>query len=193
LLPELRDLGCAFIVSAVESLSDVVLANLDKGHTRADVERLVPLVRAAGIALRPSLLPFTPWAGLDDYLDILDWVAREDLIDHVDPVQYSIRLLVPPGSALLGTPAMAPHLRSLDHASLTWRWTHPDPRMDRLHAEVSALVKEAARAHEHPASTFDRIRELTLGMAGPKRVAGPYNRPLLAGAGTPRLTEPWFC
>ena len=36
-LPELAALGCAFIVSAVESLSDPVLAHLDKGHTRADI------------------------------------------------------------------------------------------------------------------------------------------------------------
>ena len=37
LLPELKDLGCAFIVSAVESLNDNALLHLDKGHTKADV------------------------------------------------------------------------------------------------------------------------------------------------------------
>src|SRR5262249_18535781 len=36
-LPELAALGCLFIVSAVESLSDTVLGHLAKGHTRADV------------------------------------------------------------------------------------------------------------------------------------------------------------
>ncbi len=36
-LREMAELGCAFIVSAAESLSDTVLANLDKGHTRADI------------------------------------------------------------------------------------------------------------------------------------------------------------
>ena len=35
LLPTLRDTGCAFVVSAVESLDDHVQL-LDKGHTRAD-------------------------------------------------------------------------------------------------------------------------------------------------------------
>jgi hypothetical protein len=39
----LAALGCAFIVSAVESLSDTVLAHLDKGYCRTDVaERSVP-------------------------------------------------------------------------------------------------------------------------------------------------------
>src|SRR5437016_11176606 len=36
-LPELAALGCLFIVSAVESLSDTVLAHLDQGHSAADV------------------------------------------------------------------------------------------------------------------------------------------------------------
>ena len=36
-LPELAAAGCLFIVSAAESLSDTVLAHLDKGHTRADI------------------------------------------------------------------------------------------------------------------------------------------------------------
>src|SRR6266508_6677645 len=50
LFPELNRLGCVFMVSAVESLSDTVLANLEKGHTRADVARALQIVRAAGIA-----------------------------------------------------------------------------------------------------------------------------------------------
>src|ERR1043165_1928668 len=54
-LDEFAATGCAFIVSAVESLSDVVLRQLDKGHTRADVVAAFALTRAAGIVLRPSL------------------------------------------------------------------------------------------------------------------------------------------
>ena len=61
-------------------------------------------MRAAGITLRPSWLPFTPWATLDDYVELVDWLIAEDLVDCVEPVQLAIRLLVPPGSALLGRP-----------------------------------------------------------------------------------------
>ena len=60
LLPELADHGLSFVVSAVESLSNTVLARLDKGHTRDDVERVFDLVEAAGVALRPSFVAFTP-------------------------------------------------------------------------------------------------------------------------------------
>src|SRR6202023_1686193 len=35
-LPKLRDTGCLFVTSAVESVDDSVLARLAKGHTRAD-------------------------------------------------------------------------------------------------------------------------------------------------------------
>ena len=35
-LEKLRDTGCLFVTSAVESLDDAVLTRLDKGHTRAD-------------------------------------------------------------------------------------------------------------------------------------------------------------
>jgi radical SAM superfamily enzyme YgiQ (UPF0313 family) len=194
LLPEFRALGCAFVVTAVESLSDAVLANLEKGHTRADALRLVGVMRDAGITLRPSLLPFTPWSSLEDYLELLDWVAREDLVLDVDAVQYTVRLLVPPGSLLLGTSQLAPFLGALDESALTYRWTHPDPRMDRLHAEVSSLVAAATRAGLDPWQTFEDVRDLAAATGGGLvAVGGPYNRPLHAGARPPRMTEPWFC
>ena len=55
LFPELAALGCVFVVSAVESLSDEILALLDKGHTRADVVEALAIVREAGFSLRPTV------------------------------------------------------------------------------------------------------------------------------------------
>ena len=192
LLPELRALGCAFVVSAVESLSDTVLAHLDKGHTRADVVALVGLMREAGIPLRPTWVAFTPWTTLDDYRAMLDFVDAEDLVDAVDPVQYSLRLLVPPGSLLAGHPAMQPYLGPVAEGAFSHAWSHPDPRMDALHAEVARVVQEAAEAHADDASTFDRVRALADARAGvaTRRVASRL-RP--DRARPPRLTEPWFC
>ena len=192
LFPEFAATGCVFVVSAVESLSDVVLRNLEKGHTRADVGAALAVVRGAGIALRPSFVPFTPWATLEDYLDLLDFVAREDLIDHVDSVQLTIRLLVPPGSLLVSRPALRPFLGALDPAAFTYRWTHPDSRMDALQREVAALVEQGVHAGEDGAVTFERVRTTAYARAG--RVAAgafrppPPERPIPA-----RLTEPWFC
>jgi radical SAM superfamily enzyme YgiQ (UPF0313 family) len=193
LMPELAELGCVFAVSAVESLSDTVLANLEKGHTRADVFRTLEILRSAGIPLRPSLVSFTPWTTLDDYLDVLDFVETEGLIDQVDPVHYTIRLLVPPGSGLLSRPAIHRDLIGLDQATLTYRWTHPDPRLDRLYKAVSALVEQTSRDGEDSALTFGRVQDLAFRMhehRRPARESCPLppdrQRP-------PRLTEPWFC
>src|SRR6202034_2856308 len=36
LLESLRDSGCLFVISAVESVDDQILEKFDKGHTRAD-------------------------------------------------------------------------------------------------------------------------------------------------------------
>jgi hypothetical protein len=193
LLPEFAALGCLFVVSAVESLNDTVLAHLGKGHTRRDVFTALEAVRSAGIALRPTWVPFTPWAGLGDYREMLDFVEAEGLVDHVDSVQYSLRLLVPPGSLLAGSPAMRPYLGPLVECDFSYAWTHPDPRMDRLQAEVAALVAEAAGRGEDAAATFRRVRALAEAAAGlaPSPTAAPL--PPSDRRRPPRLTEAWFC
>jgi hypothetical protein len=192
-LPELRDLGCVFMVSAVESFSDIVLRHLVKGHTRADVFEALALMRTVGITLRPSLVAFTPWTTLDDYLELFDIVAAEGLIDHIDAVQYTMRLLIPPGSLLLETPAMQPFLGPLDQAAFTYRWTHPDARMDALQQTATKLVEEAMQRDEDPALTFDRLRSLAY-VTRDGRPATPLSSTLTPERRRPaRLTEPWFC
>jgi len=201
LFPELVAYGALFMVSAVESLSDTVLANLAKGHARADVFEALRIVRSAGLPLRPSLVAFTPWTTLDDYLDVLEAVEGEDLVDHVDPVQYAIRLLVPPGSLLLDQDAIRPYLGDFDPAAFGYRWTHPDPRMDRLHGAVSARVAHASRSGEDPRATFAAVRSHARGAAGRCEANGARAREVSAGAEdaaarrhrVPRLSEPWFC
>ena len=194
ILSELRDCGCIFIISAVESLNDTVLANLQKGHTRADVFAVIDLLKEVGIALRPSLVPFSPWETLDSYLYILYSVESKELIDYIDPVQYTIRLLIPPGSSLLSQPSIQPYLGMLDQESFTYRWTHPDPRMDELHKAVNVAVESASQIGEDAFLTFHRVRNLAYAAVGraESSIAFPPDfepnrrRP-------PRLTEDWFC
>jgi radical SAM superfamily enzyme YgiQ (UPF0313 family) len=187
-LPELAALGCAFVVSAVESVDDGVLARLDKGHTRADVETALALTRTAGLVLRPTFVPFTPWTTLDQIADLVDFIDREDLAGVVDPVQLSIRLLVPPGSLLLDHDREG-MLGALDPAALSHRWVHADPRVDRLQVELASLAADAAE-HGRPAgSVFATIREIVHRAAG--RVAAAPVRP--PRPPPPRLTESWFC
>jgi radical SAM superfamily enzyme YgiQ (UPF0313 family) len=187
ILPELGRLGCVFLVSAVESVSNNVLEILEKNHTKADIESAVKVVRAAGIAPRPTWVAFTPWTTRGDYLDMLDFIENNQLVDNVDPVQYTIRLLVPPGSYLLNRPEMKEHLGPLNQAAFSYTWAHPDPGMDRLQKEVSALVEKDVHAGTDPAVTFHRVWALASGRK-PCAISLAPDRER-----APRLSEPWFC
>ncbi len=189
ILPELGRLGCLFLISAVESVSDTVLGILEKNHIKADIVEGLKVVRAAGIVPRPTWVAFTPWTTLGDYLDMLAFIEEHDLIDHVDPVQYTIRLLVPPGSYLLNRPEMQQHLGPLDQAAFSYRWAHPDPRLDRLQKEVSALVEKDVTEGVDPGNTFYRVWSLAAGRKpGATANSLPPDRQR-----APRLSEPWFC
>ena len=135
-----------------------------------------------------------PWTRLADYVDVLDWVEREGLVDQIDPVQFSIRLLVPPGSLLTSLPDMRPHIRGIEPENFAYVWVHPDPRMDALHRDVSLLVHAAALANEDPARTFRRIRTAaTRASGGAAELPESTSLPSALRARPPRLTEPWFC
>ena len=201
LLPELRELGLSFVVSAVESLSDVVLSRLAKGHTSDDVERLFDLMQATTITLRPSFVSFTPWTTLEDYRDVLRFIERRGVIDWIDPIQLAIRLLIPPGSLLLddaakshpsGCSEAAPTGELSDIRELigpippetfTHTWMHPDVAMDALHRAVSERIEADAKANADVTRTFSALWEL----------AEVEGQPRWRRRESARLSESWFC
>jgi hypothetical protein len=130
----------------------------------------VALLREHGIEPRPSLMPFTPWSTREDVADIVRFVERHDLVGNVDPVQFSIRLLVPEGSLILGLDDWEPG--PYDAEALSYPWTS---ELDRLQSEVAAIAERGA--------TFAEIAEAVLG--GQIEIGSVEGRP--------RLTEPWFC
>jgi radical SAM superfamily enzyme YgiQ (UPF0313 family) len=190
LLPRLAATGCAFVVSAVESLDDRVLTLFDKGHTREDFLAAVALCRDAAVTLVPTFVAFHPWLTLESYCDLLDTIAGLDLVDHVAPIQLAIRLLVPEGSRLLTLDEMRPHIERFDPATLTYRWAHPDPRVDALHREVTTIVGTRLTADRR--AVFGEIAALAHDRAG--RPTPPQDsRPARARATVPYLNEPWYC
>ncbi|HZR08129.1 MAG TPA: CUAEP/CCAEP-tail radical SAM protein [Myxococcales bacterium] len=179
LLPELVRSGLIFVTSAVESLSSRVLETLRKGHTAADVPLALRAAREAGAELRPTLLPYTPWTELADLAALFEFALEHDLVDAIDPVQYTLRLLLPPGSLLLeGAGAW---LREFDAEAFSWRWEHEDPRVDALWRESAAAA--------HAGAGFDDLRELA-DRALRRPIAARKRR---RQRSVPRLTEPWFC
>ena len=187
-LPRLAATGCAFVTSAVESVDDRVLELLDKHHTRADFEQAVALTRQSGLTLVPTFVAFHPWASLDGYCELLDAIERLDIVEQVAPIQLAIRLLVPEGSRLLELEAMRRHLRGFDPATLSYRWEHPDPRVDALHAEIGALVGSKLAVDRRAA--FEAICALAFDRAGHPRAT---SRPARHRATIPYLNEPWYC
>jgi radical SAM superfamily enzyme YgiQ (UPF0313 family) len=191
LWPELAEAGCLFVVSAFESVNDDILAVLDKGHTTAEAAAAVGLLRRHGIEIRPSFLPFTPWTTAADVADLLDFVAALDLVANVDPVQYTIRLLVPEGSLLEPILEREGRLGPYDAGRLSWTWHNPDPAVDTLQSELAGLVERAQAGGEPIGRIYEQVRDLVYTAAGRARAAAPVLHDIAGDR--PRLTEPWFC
>ena len=188
LLPELRALGAAFVISAFESTSERVLSRLEKGHTLAEMETALDLLAAAELPVQPTWVPFTPWTTLDDYLHMLAWIRQHNLLHHIPAVQYGVRLLVPPHSTLLAQPDATHWFGELDAANFSHRWAHPDPCMDELQARVAALVEQES---DDAARAFAGIEALAYGLANRPVPSSPL--PIAPALAPPRLTEDWFC
>jgi len=191
LVPQLAATGCAFVTSAIESVDDAVLRLFDKGHTRADFAAAVALCRDAAVTLVPTFVAFHPWLTLASYCDLLDTIDALDLVDHVSPIQLAIRLLVPNGSRLLELEEMRAHLGAFDAGTLTYRWTHPDARVDALQQDVMALV--GTRLTSDRRQLFDEVRALAYQRAGRPGPGPEDTRPARARATVPYLNEPWYC
>jgi hypothetical protein len=147
-----------------------------------------------GLTLSPTFVTFTPWTTLEGYLDLLETVRGLDLVANVAPIQYAIRLLIPAGSRLLELPEVVELVAPFDDEALLYPWTHADPRVDRLHARVLALV-EAAGAEDSRAATFAAIWRLAREAAGRATDDGsaPPADDASRRSAVPRLSEPWYC
>jgi len=193
-LSVLKQTGCAFITSAVESVDDHTLDILDKGHTRADFIRAVALSREVGLVLVPTFVAFNPWISLDGYEDLLATVAALDLIENVAPVQLAIRLLIPMGSYLLALPEVQRLVGPFEKSALSYRWEHSDPRVDVLQREIETMVRCATKMGADRRAIFDQA------WACVQRALGTPDKSLPAGvapsrarATIPYLNEPWYC
>ncbi|NNJ93359.1 MAG: radical SAM protein [Halobacteria archaeon] len=187
---ELGRLGCLFILSAVESVDDALLALLDKGHSRADFITALALMREVGIALAPTFVAFTPWTRLEHYIALLTDIVTLQLVEAVAPVQLSIRLLVPAGSHVLDIEGSDNFIGAFDPTILGHPWQHPDPRMDRLQQDIQARVQQAEADGQSRADIFTGIWHLAHTAAD---MPVPPIDLHAAGAPVPRLSENWYC
>jgi radical SAM superfamily enzyme YgiQ (UPF0313 family) len=190
-LATLRDTGCLFVISAVESVDDAVLGYLDKGHTREDFLRVIKTFREIGMTLHPTFVPFTPWTTADGYLDLLRVIEQQGVIENVSPIQLGIRLLIPEGSRMLELEDVRRLIGPFDPQSLTYPWKNADPRLDTLSDTVQSIAADAERQKESRAATFERIWKAAYPAAG--LPAPQINLATQPRVGVPFLSEPWYC
>jgi radical SAM superfamily enzyme YgiQ (UPF0313 family) len=187
LLKPLRDTGCLFLISAVESVDDRVLAKLEKNHTRQDFIEAARATRAAGIALQPTFIAFTPWTTLDSYREMLRVLRDLDLVEHVAPVQLALRLLITSGSRLLELDDIKNVIGPFDSQALVYPWKHPDPEIETLATRVFQLVADLQKQKRTRAEIFAALWQLVDN--GPL----PENFAQLPRAAVPFTDEPWYC
>ena len=186
LLPVLRDTGCAFVTTAVESFDDEILERLAKGHTHSDFLEALALTRGIGLPLAPTFIPFTPWTTRDGYRRFLRTLVDLDRATQVAPIHTAIRLLIPEGSLLLELPEVRNLIGLFDARALSYPWRNPDPSLDALCGSIQQSIKRAEKRRTPRAALFQEIWDL----AG----AGEFPGALLADRATiPYLTEPWYC
>nr|WP_201359220.1 CUAEP/CCAEP-tail radical SAM protein [Mycobacterium paraintracellulare] len=185
LLTTLADTGCLFVTSAVESVDDMVLRYLDKGHSCADFIEAVDICRAANMVLNPTFVAFHPWLTRETLLKTFAVLDAIDIVASVAPIQLTTRLLVPESSLLLDLPELAGMFNSFDPQKLVHPWKHPNPAIDELQRTFEELVADSARAGHGRVETFDRLWRAAGGSPPPRRP--------IATAAVPQFLEPWFC
>jgi len=191
-LATLRDTGCAFVTSAVESFDDDVLAKLDKGHTRADVHEALRLCDDVGLPLQPTFVAFTPWTTLASYRAFLAELRALELMERVSPIQLAIRLLIPAGSRLLELEDVRGRVMPFDDDALVHPWANDDPAVDELARQVLRLVAEGTAGDLPRAEMFERAERLAGMPASESRRRAPAAAAFRL-APVPFLTEPWYC
>ena len=186
LLPILRDTGCVFVTTAVESFEDSVLERLAKGHTQKDFLEALALTRRIGLPLAPTFIPFTPWTTRESYPQFLRTLAELDLATQVAPIQTAIRLLIPEGSLLLELPEVRGLVGLFDAKALAYLWRNADSWVDGLCGSIQQAIKRGEKRRVSRAALFREIWDLAQ--------AGEFpDVPLADRATIPYLTEPWYC
>ena len=189
-LPVLRDTGCLFVTSAVESVDDVILDKFAKGHTRADFIEAMQVCADVGLTVTPTFVTFTPWTTIQGYVEQLALLEALNLIDAISPIQYAIRLLIPRGSKLLELPEVETLVGEFDQAGLVYPWPHPDSQVDALYEAVFKLIKASQRAEESRHLLFERVWETAVSyLDDPNIIRRKIRKEEVA---VPTLSEDWY-
>ena len=184
---ELNKLNMLFVTSAFETTNDLVLQILQKGHSSMDLQEAIELSKVNNIDIRPTWLPFTPWTTINDLLSIIKLIENNKLRETVDPIQLTIKLLIPKGSLITKRPEIKKYLDQYDKKSFSYSWSYMNNEVDILQKTLFSYLVENESLDEK--EQYVGLVHLIEDFTGSEII---HNEEYIYRH-SPKLSESWFC
>ena len=184
---ELKNLNMLFVISAFETTNDHVLNILQKNHSFNDLNKAVELSLENNIDIRPTWMPFSPWTEQNDLISIIKLIENYKLRETVDPIQLTIKLLVPKNSLILKKPEMKEYLLDYDPASFSYAWKYKFPNIDNIQNELFTYVLQHESENEYT-QYLGLVDILETHTNETLLNSEKYSQRIV-----PKLSETWFC
>ena len=184
---ELSSLNMVFVISAFETTNDLVLSILEKNHTSNDLNTSIEISQDFGIDVRPTWMPFSPWTELNDLSNIVNLIEKYKLRETVDPIQLTIKLLIPKHSLIIKKPEINKYLGNYEKNSLSFKWDYENNDVEKLQSSLFDFILHNSELDEH---------KQYLGMVN---IIEKFTDTELLKNSTydfknvPKLSETWFC
>jgi len=184
---ELKNLNMLFVISAFETTNDHVLNILQKNHSSNDLNKAVELSLENNIDIRPTWMPFSPWTEQNDLISIIKLIENYKLRETVDPIQLTIKLLVPKNSLILKRPEMKEYLLDYDPASFSYAWKYKFPNIDNIQNELFTYVLQHESENEY--TQYLGLVDILESHTNETLLnSEKYSQRIV-----PKLSETWFC
>ena len=184
---ELSSLNMVFVISAFETTNDLVLSILEKNHTSHDLNNSIEISQDFGIDIRPTWMPFSPWTELKDLSNIVKLIEKYELRETVDPIQLTIKLLIPKHSLIIKKPEINKYLGNYEKNSLSFKWKYENNDVEKLQSSLFDFILNNSELDDH---------KQYLGMVN--IIEKCTDTKLLTNSSydfknVPKLSETWFC
>ena len=146
---ELSSLNMVFVISAFETTNDLVLSILEKNHTSNDLNTSIEISQDFGIDVRPTWMPFSPWTELNDLSNIVNLIEKYKLRETVDPIQLTIKLLIPKHSLIIKKPEINKYLGNYEKNSLSFKWEYENNDVEKLQSSLFDFILHNSELDEH--------------------------------------------
>ena len=132
-------------------------------------------------------MPFSPWTELKDLSNIVELIEGYQLRETVDPIQLTIKLLIPKHSLIIQRPEIKKYLGNYEKESLSYQWKYENIDAEKLQFRLFDFILNNSELNEHKQylGMVNIIEEFT-------------GRKLLTNLkydfkNVPKLSETWFC